>query len=151
MMICQRRRQSCIACCCLVPCALPLQQDTTCTSPELRLIQSGSIRVAQYSLLSSHITTEYSGDLHEQGGEEGDLRRYWSMVTRLEPGAVDLSRRPMHLSSEGVSVSELKRVIELQPLETPAAAAVASRLALLNPPQFSALLGELARDNHAFR
>lgn len=38
-----------------------------------------------------------------------------------------------------------------QPLETPAASAVASRLALLSPPQFSALLSELARDNHAFR
>ena len=48
-------------------------------------------------------------------------------------------------------MSELKRIIELQPLEMPAAAAVASRLAMLTPPQFSALLSELARDNHAFR
>lgn len=82
---------------------------------------------------------------------EGDLRRYWSLVTRLEPGSVDAVRRPSALGGEGVSVSELRRIIELQPLEMPAAAAVASRLALLTSPQFSTLLGELARDNHAFR
>ena len=88
-----------------------------------------------------------------QGGEDAaDLRRYWSMMTRMEPGSLDQNRRPMNMGGgEGVSVSELKRIIELQPLETPAAAAVSSRLALLSPPQFSALLNELARDNHAFR
>ena len=88
-----------------------------------------------------------------QGPEDdaANLRRYWSMVTRLEPGGVEHVRRPLSMAGQGVSVGELKRIIELQPLEMPAAAAVASRLALLNPPQFSALLGELARDNHAFR
>ena len=52
---------------------------------------------------------------------------------------------------EGVSVAELKRVIEVLPLETSAVNAVAPRLALLDPPQFASLLTELARDNHAFR
>ena len=55
------------------------------------------------------------------------------------------------LPKEGVSVSELKRVIELLPLETSAVNAVAPRLAMLDPKQFAALLTELARDNHAFR
>ena len=73
------------------------------------------------------------------------------MVTRMEPGGGEGGRRGLGMGSEGVSVGELKRIIELQPLETPAATAVASRLALLSPPQFSALLSELARDNHAFR
>lgn len=86
--------------------------------------------------------------------DSAELRRYWYMVTRAEPGGPEPhARRAAALpgSEGGVSVSELKRIIELQPLETPAAAAVASRLALLTPPQFSALLSELARDNHAFR
>lgn len=95
----------------------------------------------------------------KQGGEDAaDLRRYWSMVTRMEPGggtgggSTDEGLRGRGAAaSESASVGELKRIIELQPLETPAASAVASRLALLSPPQFSALLSELARDNHAFR
>lgn len=48
-------------------------------------------------------------------------------------------------------MAELKRVIEVLPLETSAVNAVAPRLALLDPPQFASLLTELARDNHAFR
>jgi len=48
-------------------------------------------------------------------------------------------------------VAELKRVIEVLPLETSAVNAVAPKLAMLDPPQFAALLTELARDNHAFR
>ena len=49
------------------------------------------------------------------------------------------------------SASELKRIIEGLPLETSAVAGVEWRLGQLDPPQFSALLTELARDNHAFR
>lgn len=55
------------------------------------------------------------------------------------------------IPKEGVSVTELKRVIEMLPLETSAVNAVAPRLAMLDPKQFAALLTELARDNHAFR
>ena len=55
------------------------------------------------------------------------------------------------LPKEGVSVTELKRIIEMLPLETSAVNAVAPRLAMLDPKQFAALLTELARDNHAFR
>ena len=55
------------------------------------------------------------------------------------------------IPKEGVSVTELKRVIEMLPLETSAVNAVAPRLAMLGPKQFAALLTELARDNHAFR
>ena len=55
------------------------------------------------------------------------------------------------MPKEGVSVTELKRVIEMLPLETSAVNAVAPRLAMLDPKQFAALLTELARDNHAFR
>jgi len=51
----------------------------------------------------------------------------------------------------GVSVSELKRLIEGLPLESSAVAAVAPRLARLDAAHFAALLTELARDNHAFR
>ena len=49
------------------------------------------------------------------------------------------------------SASELKRIIEGLPLETSAVAGVEWRLGQLDPPQFAALLTELARDNHAFR
>ena len=55
------------------------------------------------------------------------------------------------IPKEGVSVTELKRVIEMLPLETSAVNAVAPRLAMLDPKQFAVLLTELARDNHAFR
>lgn len=48
-------------------------------------------------------------------------------------------------------VSELKRVIEMLPLERSAVAVVAPCLATLEPADFAALLSELARDNHAFR
>ena len=64
---------------------------------------------------------------------------------QVEPG------QNLDASSDAVSVVELKRVIELLPLETSAVAAVAPRLAVLDPPKFAALLTELARDNHAFR
>lgn len=50
-----------------------------------------------------------------------------------------------------ISVGELKRVIELLPLEASAVNAVAPRLAILDSQQFASLLTELARDNHAFR
>lgn len=50
-----------------------------------------------------------------------------------------------------VSVAELKRIIEALPLEKSAVSVVAPRLAAFDPPQFAALLRELARDNHAFR
>ena len=52
---------------------------------------------------------------------------------------------------EAVNPAELKRIIEGLPLETSAVAAVEWRLGQLDPPQFAALLTELARDNHAFR
>ena len=48
-------------------------------------------------------------------------------------------------------VAELKRVIEMLPLERSAVAVVAPCLATLEPADFAALLSELARDNHAFR
>ncbi len=48
-------------------------------------------------------------------------------------------------------MSELKRVIEMLPLERSAVAVVAPCLATLEPADFAALLSELARDNHAFR
>jgi hypothetical protein len=50
-----------------------------------------------------------------------------------------------------LSVAELKRVIEALPLEKNAVAIVAPRLVAFSPPDFCALLRELARDNHAFR
>ncbi len=52
---------------------------------------------------------------------------------------------------EAVNPAELKRIIEGLPLETSAVAAVEWCLGQLDPPQFAALLTELARDNHAFR
>lgn len=52
---------------------------------------------------------------------------------------------------EAANPAELKRIIEGLPLETSAVAAVEWRLGQLDPPQFAALLTELARDNHAFR
>ena len=78
----------------------------------------------------------------------GDLRQLWQMVTRVEPGQ-NLDAAPA--AASGSSIIELKRVIESLPLETSAVAAMAPRLEKLDAPQFSALLTELARDNHAFR
>ena len=46
---------------------------------------------------------------------------------------------------------ELKRAIEILPLETNAVTSMAAHLGSLDTPAFTALLKELARDNHAFR
>ena len=50
-----------------------------------------------------------------------------------------------------VFFEELKRGIEMLPLETNALTSVAAHLGSLDAPGFAALLKELARDNHAFR
>lgn len=55
------------------------------------------------------------------------------------------------MAQEAANPAELKRIIEGLPLETSAVAAVEWRLGQLDPPQFAALLTELASDNHAFR
>ncbi len=67
----------------------------------------------------------------------------------MVPGT--LANSAERLVQEAVNAAELKRLIEGLPLETSAVAAVEWRLGQLDPPQFAALLTELARDNHAFR
>lgn len=64
---------------------------------------------------------------------------------------VDPTQPIQDAPKRGVSVADLKKVIDMLPLETSAVSAVANRLAQLTPEQFAFLLTELARDNHAFR
>lgn len=48
-------------------------------------------------------------------------------------------------------LEEMKRGIEMLPLETNAVTSVGAHLGALDAPAFAALLKDLARDNHAFR
>ncbi|KAK9811789.1 hypothetical protein WJX72_010082 [[Myrmecia] bisecta] len=79
------------------------------------------------------------------GSNSQDLRQLWHQVMQVGSG--------MHPPEPeaGVSIPELKRVIEGLSLEKSAVVAVAPCLAQISPQEFSSLLLELAHANHAFR
>ena len=83
---------------------------------------------------------------HDSSGPPADLMLARSADNKLF--GLELSLRNLQAP---LPVSELKRVIEMLPLERSAVAVVAPCLATLEPADFAALLSELARDNHAFR